>query len=117
VRKAKPNRRKYDAEFKRKALEEMSRCDSVVGLAKQLGIHWVLLYKWKRAAEAAAAQAQADSSEQRQAQMQAEIDRLKSALADKVLEVDFFKGALQRIETRRCSASSGERPSTTKSGR
>lgn len=95
----------------------MSQCDSVVGLARGLGIHWGLLYKWKRAAAAAQAQAAAQGSQQRQAAMQAEIDRLKGALADKVLEVDFFKGALQRIETRRRSASSGERPSTTRSGR
>jgi hypothetical protein len=39
-------------------------------------------------------------------------------LADKTLELDFFKGALQKIEARRQqSEGSGEKASTTKSGK
>jgi hypothetical protein len=42
---------------------------------------------------------------------------LKRLLADKTLEVDFFKGALQKVEARRQrKGSSGEQASTTKSG-
>jgi hypothetical protein len=38
-------------------------------------------------------------------------------LANKTLEVDFFKGALQKVEARRqTSGESGARASTTKSG-
>jgi len=38
-------------------------------------------------------------------------------LADKTLAVDFFKGALQKVEARRQrKGSSGEKASTTKSG-
>ena len=39
-------------------------------------------------------------------------------LADKTLEVDFFKGALQKIEARRQrNSGSGEMASTTRSGK
>jgi len=39
-------------------------------------------------------------------------------LAEKTMEVDFFKGALQKVEARRQrSSSSGEKTSTTKSGK
>jgi hypothetical protein len=45
-----------------------------------------------------------------------EIHRLKQLLADKTLEVDFFKGALQKIEARRQrNSGSGEMASTTRS--
>jgi hypothetical protein len=49
--------------------------------------------------------------------VRAEIAELKRVLAEKTLEVDFFKGALQKIEARRQNtAGSGEKASTTKSG-
>jgi hypothetical protein len=42
---------------------------------------------------------------------------LKRLLAEKVLEVDFLKGALQKVEARRQSrGGSGETASMTKSG-
>src|SRR2546422_600738 len=45
-----------------------------------------------------------------------EIHRLKQLLAEKTLEVDFFKGALQKIEARRQrNSGSGEMASTTRS--
>jgi len=44
-----------------------------------------------------------------------EIHRLKQLLAEKTLEVDFFKGALQKIEARRQrNSGTGEMASTTK---
>src|SRR5437899_4508723 len=45
-----------------------------------------------------------------------EIHRLKQLLAEKTLEVDFFKGALQKVEARRQrNSGSGEMASTTRS--
>ena len=45
-----------------------------------------------------------------------ENSQLKRALADKTLELDFFKGALQKVEARRRSSEiAGEKASTTKS--
>jgi len=96
----------------------MEQCNSVVGLARELGIHWGLLYKWKRALRAAAAAAASDAAAMRESALQAEIAELKTALADKVLEVDFFRGALHRIAMRRPSRRGfGGQPFTTKSGR
>jgi hypothetical protein len=45
-----------------------------------------------------------------------EIHRLKQLLTEKTLEVDFFRGAMQKIEARRQrSNGSGEMESTTRS--
>jgi len=45
-----------------------------------------------------------------------EINQLKRVLVDKTLELDFFKGALQKVEARRRkSGITGEKASTTKS--
>ncbi len=45
-----------------------------------------------------------------------EIHRLKQLLAEKTLEVDFFKGALQKIEARRQKrGETGETASTSRS--
>jgi hypothetical protein len=44
--------------------------------------------------------------------------QLKRLLAEKMLEVDFFKGALHKVEARRQRVgASGEMASTTKSGK
>jgi hypothetical protein len=44
------------------------------------------------------------------------MHQLKRVLVDKTLEVDFFKGALQKVEARRQqSGLSGGKASTTKS--
>jgi len=47
-----------------------------------------------------------------------EVSQLKRALAEKTLELDFFKGALQKVEARRQQKDgSGAKASTTKSGK
>jgi hypothetical protein len=53
-----------------------------------------------------------------EATLRKEIQDLKGRLADKVREVDFFRGALQKVEARRRQAGlAGEKVSTTKSKR
>ena len=53
----------------------------------------------------------------RERELRKEIRELKRVLGEKVLEADFFKGALQKIEARRRSnSSSGVKASTTESG-
>ena len=69
--------RKYSAEFKRAAVEQMSRCSSVVGLARELGVEWRRLYEWKE--ELARQQ---DPAALRQQALEEENARLKAALAD-----------------------------------
>src|SRR5712692_529286 len=51
----------------------------------------------------------------RESTLRKEVHQLKRLLADKTLEVDFFRGALQKVEARRQrKGSSGEKASTTK---
>jgi transposase len=114
VKKRKPPRR-HGAEFKAAAVERMKRSDNIVALGRELKVHWRMLYRWKAAAEAAARRQ--DAPEPREAALRAEIARLKIALADKAMELDFFRGALQKIETLRPRrAPNGGEASTNRSG-
>jgi len=89
--------RKYSPEFRRDALEKMKACASVTGLARELGIRRKWLYQWKNdaAGDPAAAPAEADSRSERK------VKDLEALVARQSLELDFFKGALQRIEQQR----------------
>ena len=100
---------KYPEAFRQKALERMKNCSSVSELAKELGIARTVLYMWKWKAEP-----EVNYSSRK---LKKQIRQMKRVLAEKPLEVDFFKGALQKIEARRKSGGSGETASTTKSGR
>ena len=96
----------------------MKGCDSVVALSRELKVHWRLLYRWKAAAEAALAAREQSEPEQREAVLREEIKQLKVALADKAMEVDFFRGALRNIEAlRQKRARNGGEAFTTKSGK
>ena len=103
---------KYPRAFQLMALERMKHCESVSALAQELGIHRTVLYHWKnhiRAIEGGAA----DSPVR---ELRRENRQLKRMLAEKTMEVDFFKGALQKIEARRQRrGNSGETASTTRS--
>jgi hypothetical protein len=50
----------------------------------------------------------------RESRFRSEIRDLKRVLAEKVLEVDFFKGALQQIESRRRENSGSGRSTFTR---
>jgi transposase-like protein len=103
----------YSAEFRRKAVERLKNCDNVEALARELGVHRRSLYYW-RDEFAKGKKAWADKT--REAADRKQILELKRLLAEKTLEVDFFRGALQKIETRRQNyRSSGATASTTKS--
>ena len=53
-------------------------------------------------------------SNPRESTLRKEVSQLKRLLADKTMEVDFFKGALQKVEARRQkSGTSGEKASRT----
>lgn len=107
---------KYTEEFRRQAVERMKESNNLNGLARELGIDKKLLYDWQKRA--------ADLSDQRSPanrkarQQETETRELKRLLAEKTLEVDFFRGALQKVAARRqASGDNGETASTTKSGK
>jgi len=111
----KKQRRIHSAKFKEAAVARMKGCDSVVGLAQELGVNWRLLYRWKDQAERRACSLEQSAAERRVTVLEGEVATLKTALAEKVLEADFFERALQRVEAHR--QQSGGVASTTKSGK
>ena len=76
-------------EFKQQALERMKEAKNIGLLAQELGISVRTLYRWK------------DRQLGREKKLEGEIQQLKQSLANRTLEVDFVKGALQKVEARR----------------
>jgi len=94
----------------------MRHCDSVLELARELGVHRSVLYQWRdQLAPLDRTEWQA-TEEAQQWRLEQENRRLKQALAEKTLEVDFFKGALQKVAARRQKrGGTGETASTSRS--
>ena len=88
---------KYPRAFKLMAMERMKKCENVSELAKELGIDRTVLYHWRNHLKMIEGGA-ADSPVR---ELRKQVRVLKRVLAEKTLEVDFFKGALQKIEARR----------------
>jgi transposase len=111
--------RKYDEDFRRTALERMKSGQGVRALARELGVNRTELYRWRNEALGRAPVPRPQSwlqekSEERQRRRIAELERL---VARQALELDFFKGALLRIEeNRRKRGQTSGKPSTSKSG-
>ncbi|HYL94082.1 MAG TPA: transposase [Alphaproteobacteria bacterium] len=108
---------KFPKVFRQMAVNRLNQCENIVALAKELGVSRRLLYTWREKLEPTAS-GEGPPANAREATLRNEVSRLKRVLAEKVLEVDFFKGALQNIEARRQrSGNSGARASTPRSGR
>ena len=113
---AKKRVRRYTDEFRQMCVERLKQTDNIVELAKELGVHRRMLYRWRDQLEPGAKKA-GPPPQSREARLRNEVNQLKRALAEKTLETDFFKGALQKIEARRQPQDvSGAKASTTKSG-
>ena len=86
--------------FREMALERLRTCMHIGKLCEELDISPSTLREWRKQQEAlhavwpAAIEFPGETLEQ-------ENRRLKRALAEKVLEVDFLQGALQQVEARR----------------
>src|SRR5260370_33294801 len=94
----------------------MESCHDVRELGRGLGVRPRCLYKWRRKLEMVEPGQEAPRPSTHASAHRKEIHRLKQLLAEKTLEVDFFKGALQKIEARRQrNSGSGEMASTTRS--
>jgi transposase-like protein len=98
------------------AVDRLTQCDHIVALAKALGLSRRLLYTWREQREPAE-RGEGPPANARETTLQKEVSRLKRVLAEKVLEVDFFTGALHNVEARRQrSGTAGAPASTTRSG-
>jgi transposase-like protein len=89
-----------------------------VVLARELGVSRRQLYRWRDELDPEEPGVEKPPGQaSRTSTLRKEVNHLKRVLAEKTLEVDFFKGALQKIEARRQQSNRpGEKASTTKSG-
>ena len=114
--------RRHTLEFKKQAVERMRTCENIHELARELKIERKLLYTWKYQLEGRPEPRHANlattAEERKDKQLREELARIKSALADKVLENDFFRSALRGIgELRQRITAVGASASTSPSGR
>ncbi len=100
------------------AVERLKSCDNIVELSQELGVHRRLLYKWRDQFDPFDPGEEPLPGNSRESTLRKEVNQLQRLLVDKTLEVDFFKGALQKVEARRQrNDSSGAKASTTRSGK
>ena len=109
-------RKRYSRKFQRMAVERMETCDDVGELARELGVRPRCLYKWRKKLESIEPGQESSRPSTHASAHRKEIHRLKQLLAEKTLELDFFKGALQKVEARRQKrGETGATASTTRS--
>ena len=111
---------RYSHEFRRIAVERMKGCSNIRALAEELSIERKSLYLWRAELdpESVIRKKPGPPAKTREVELELEVTRLKRVLADKTLELDFFKGALQKVEERRRRSNhSGGKTSTTRSGK
>ena len=105
---------KYSPEFRAQALERLKSCDSVSGLARELGISRNFLYLWRERARATDASPTVEDREKER--LRKRVAELEQLAGRQTAEIDFFKGALRRVEElRQNSGGTGGAASTSKS--
>jgi len=110
---------RYTQEFKDQAVKRLKGCTNVEALARELKVSRGILYQWRDKKEGRPQAAKRPGpvvDSPAIAALKKEVVQLKVALADRALEADFFRGALQRVEARRRNRrSTGDAASTTTS--
>lgn len=107
---------RYPVEVRIWAVERIRAGAPIGQVAKHIGADVSGVYRWlKNPIHPDSKRNQAENPPPEVSLLQ-ELQQVKQALAEKVLELDFLKGALRRIEARRQkSGSSGETTSTERS--
>jgi transposase-like protein len=109
--------RRFPDEFRSAAVQRVKNGEAISSVARDVDVHPNLLRGWVNIADVAAC-AKVAVAEFGEVALRRENQQLKQALAEKVMEVDFFKGALQKVEARRRPKDeAGGTASTPKSGR
>ena len=103
---------RYPKAFRQMAVERLNQCENIVELAKELGIHRRLLYGWREKLQPLERD-EGPPANSRETTLRKELSRLKRVLAEKVLEVDFFKGALHKVAARRQQTGTSGAPAST----
>jgi transposase-like protein len=107
---------RYPKAFKQMAVERLNQCENIVALSQELGVSRRLLYTWRDQLDPVE-RSEGPPANARESTLRKEVSQLKRLLADKTLEVDFFKGALHTVEARRQrTGTSGAQASTPTSG-
>lgn len=112
---SKPPVRTFSRDFKLKALDRIERGETILALSVEFGVHRQLLYKWRDAhragrlgarrgrptkAEALAREASGQGGSELEAARR-RVAELERKVGQQALELDFFRGALRRIEASR----------------
>jgi transposase len=99
------DRRRFSREFKLMALSRLETAPSVRELARELGLRRELLHKWRKLYEGGGAEALRTTGRPRPVAQAPEamaaatrIAELERKVGEQALQLDFFKGALRRIE-------------------
>jgi len=109
---SKPDVRSFSREFKLKALERIERGETISALSVEFGVHRQLLYKWSDAHRAGRLGARRGRPTKGEALVRAglvaergeletarrRVAELERKVGQQALELDFFRGALRRIE-------------------
>jgi transposase len=106
-------RRQFPREFKLMAVGRMEDAGNVTALAEELGVRRELLYDWREKHQAGGAEALRNSGRPRPAPgvpagalgAERKIAELERKVGEQALLIDFFKGALRRIEVSRQATS------------
>jgi transposase-like protein len=114
--------RKFDEAFQQSVVERMKTCNDVSALVRELQVSRSQVYRWRDEALGRVAvpspRTAAQIQEKREEQQQRRIAELERLVARQALDLDFFKGALLRIEeNRRKRTQTSGMPSTNKSGK
>jgi transposase-like protein len=100
----------------------MKACNDVTALVRELQVSRSQVYRWRDEAlgrvPAPSLRTAAEIQEKREEQQRRRIAELERLVARQALDLDFFKGALLRIEeNRRKRTQTSGMPSTNKSGK
>ena len=108
---------RYPQEFRLRAVRRVQNGERVAAVAADLGIDQGQIYRWRQQLDPQPG-GQSGSSEDAYKALRKELQQVKQLLAEKTLEVDFFKGALQKIEARRRpEGKAGEKVSSPRLGK
>jgi transposase-like protein len=98
----------FSREFKLEAIRRMEGAGNVSALADELGVRRELLYDWREKYAAGGAEALRGSGRPRPSAAppdlradEARVAALERKVGEQALLIDFFKGALRRIEASR----------------
>jgi transposase-like protein len=106
---------RYTVEFRAEALKQLKGCENIGALARELKVSRGILYQWRDKQEGRFQKKRPGPVVDTPAiaALKKQVVELKVALADKTLETDFFRGALQSIEDRRRNSGSNGDPAST----